>query len=953
LTKFVDSATTSLQFGSAFDVSTGLTYTITVIPTDTGWRRTPGLQTELSHGVAGWQASDTRLAPCGGVGEPICPPVPQWENENEFQIDSLSPYWVRVGWGRVISGKAISHFSVQASSPTSAEIGTVNSGDAWVKELPITSMQRGENITITVVAIDVDGGTSEPLTINAQIPNWNQNEAQNPATLGSTPVYGPPPIGWVVRSGGGVAGVSVDLDADPLAEYVPALYTSGAVVDANGFIDTLALFGTGSSDGFLLQPTNFALQMQNPNFSVRQDFDLGDISWWDADGVKIQTAGSSMRCMRLSEAVLHIVEGIPTVRQPGSGSAQAVICRHLAGIEEVASQGGTWYLQLDDVKVRNFVPGHGDTVVTTSGHIYEGCVIVEVRPNSYGDVRMQCDYKVIGGYSVNFGAGPSARSLGYISTVATCETYPVQVFAQAGGPSIAGNGFNPCSADPGAFDTEEAKMIRLATLVSEVPQVDYLLAYRYVRTIEDGCIRNPAACPIDSFAKESISEEYLALFKANGGCAGVPSNFDEECKGGGSSWDWAVEIGTDILIGLLCAAALSTGLGAVVLCGLIAAALGGVVGNLVAGRPWHEGVVVDALVGGISAGVFDKLGGAIRRLRSLRTACKSFSADTEVVMATGALRPISQIEVGNLVMAADPETGKSGPRQVTAVWPHHDDLVDLLVQGGSITTTEDHEFWNVTDQAWQESQHLDAGDQLLSADGDLVTVVGLDWTTSHFSIAYDLTIDDLHTYYVSVADTDVLVHNTGTCDDLASALAKGPNSVEINGAELKALWMSAPDSMSLVHIPQAKWDAWIEGGWRYDPDTRTWSAPYAFGDTINPDGTYRYPADEPEIPGTPIYLDSIDDLPYSDIEYIYVVRRNGELVYSTDGSWGHWGLAQGKDVRAAGMFKKPGPGQFRVSNESGHFFPVGPGNQAAATEAFLSDQVDIDFYPDQYEELFF
>jgi hypothetical protein len=40
-----------------------------------------------------------------------------------------------------------------------------------------------------------------------------------------------------------------------------------------------------------------------------------------------------------------------------------------------------------------------------------------------------------------------------------------------------------------------------------------------------------------------------------------------------------------------------------------------------------------------------------------------------------------------------------------------------------------------------------------------VLVEGLDWTTVHTDDAYDLTIDDLHTFYVAAGDENVLVHH--------------------------------------------------------------------------------------------------------------------------------------------------------------------------------------------------
>ena len=60
----------------------------------------------------------------------------------------------------------------------------------------------------------------------------------------------------------------------------------------------------------------------------------------------------------------------------------------------------------------------------------------------------------------------------------------------------------------------------------------------------------------------------------------------------------------------------------------------------------------------------------------------SFSADTEVLMADGTTKPISEIEVGDWVLAEDPETGRTrstrgeapvgAPRMVCAMMSHQD-----------------------------------------------------------------------------------------------------------------------------------------------------------------------------------------------------------------------------------------------------------------------------------------
>jgi Pretoxin HINT domain len=129
-------------------------------------------------------------------------------------------------------------------------------------------------------------------------------------------------------------------------------------------------------------------------------------------------------------------------------------------------------------------------------------------------------------------------------------------------------------------------------------------------------------------------------------------------------------------------------------------------------------------------------------------------------MADGTIKPISDVQVGDMVVATNPETGESGARRVTATWPHQDHLFDLELHDGSrITTTEDHHFWNSTDREWQESRELDAGDALRSASGDTVTVDGLDWDSGEWAAAYDLSVEDLHSYYVKAESNVLLVHN--------------------------------------------------------------------------------------------------------------------------------------------------------------------------------------------------
>jgi len=162
-------------------------------------------------------------------------------------------------------------------------------------------------------------------------------------------------------------------------------------------------------------------------------------------------------------------------------------------------------------------------------------------------------------------------------------------------------------------------------------------------------------------------------------------------------------------------------------------------------------------------------GRAIRRITGIApnpARFCSFSGETEVLMADGTTKPISEIEIGDFVLAEDPETGERGARQVTQLWVHEDSLVDLEINGHDIATTEDHPFWNHTDGEWQRADALDRGDLLLTADGELLVVDGLDWGSARTTTAYNLTVDDIHTYYVRIGERDVLVHNQ--CGELLS-----------------------------------------------------------------------------------------------------------------------------------------------------------------------------------------
>ncbi|MGW0085526.1 polymorphic toxin-type HINT domain-containing protein, partial [Streptomyces sp. NPDC003393] len=144
----------------------------------------------------------------------------------------------------------------------------------------------------------------------------------------------------------------------------------------------------------------------------------------------------------------------------------------------------------------------------------------------------------------------------------------------------------------------------------------------------------------------------------------------------------------------------------------------------------------------------------------------SFDPDTPVLLKNGKTTPIGTVKPGDNVAAADPETGKrKGSRTVTARLVHHDDdLVDVTIESGGgrksvIHTTSRHPFWDDTLSTWVPAGKLKSGHALNTATNRHARVVAVQ-NQAGAADMYNLTVEDLHTYYVLAGETPVLVHNS-------------------------------------------------------------------------------------------------------------------------------------------------------------------------------------------------
>ena len=194
-----------------------------------------------------------------------------------------------------------------------------------------------------------------------------------------------------------------------------------------------------------------------------------------------------------------------------------------------------------------------------------------------------------------------------------------------------------------------------------------------------------------------------------------------------------------------------------------------------------EAAEIDGAAGGIAAGesaaeaVADAEAAAEADAEEQLAGCSklSFDPDTLVLMGDGTTEPIGDLRPGEKVQAADPDTGKhQGPRTVTATLINHDhDLVDLTVEtspghSSVLHTTAKHPFWDDTTHHWVPAGLLTPGHALETDHNTHAHVLAIRPVPGAADM-YNLTVDQLHTYYVLAGTTPVLVHNSLSCDEVS------------------------------------------------------------------------------------------------------------------------------------------------------------------------------------------
>ncbi|MGW0086565.1 polymorphic toxin-type HINT domain-containing protein, partial [Streptomyces sp. NPDC003393] len=170
--------------------------------------------------------------------------------------------------------------------------------------------------------------------------------------------------------------------------------------------------------------------------------------------------------------------------------------------------------------------------------------------------------------------------------------------------------------------------------------------------------------------------------------------------------------------------------------------------------------------------VLDAVTGTPATGKLLKFNCKCFLAGTDVLMADRTTKNIEDVKPGDKVLATDPKTGKTAAKKVTRLIVTDGDKyfnkLSIATEGGiqQLTATHEHPFWSPSAHDWVAAGALTPGMSLLTDDGTTVTVTANHPFTKH-ARTYNLTVDDLHTYYVLAGQTPVLVHNSSLCGTAA------------------------------------------------------------------------------------------------------------------------------------------------------------------------------------------
>ncbi|MFF3005756.1 polymorphic toxin-type HINT domain-containing protein [Kitasatospora sp. NPDC057940] len=222
-------------------------------------------------------------------------------------------------------------------------------------------------------------------------------------------------------------------------------------------------------------------------------------------------------------------------------------------------------------------------------------------------------------------------------------------------------------------------------------------------------------------------------------------------------------------------------------------------GNYLSAAQNAAGLIPGARVAGKAAKAVEKayaveqkvedVANAACDITNLLNTAHSFPPGTRVLLADGTTQAIENLQAGDQVQATDPTTGNTESKPVTRtiLTPDDEQFTGLTLRVSdsgkteNLTSTQHHPFWNETTHRWTNASELHPGDEVRAANGRTITVQAVRNYDTAPQAAYDLTIADLHTYYVLAGATPVLVHN---CDEVIDAVRAEAEAVaDLSGSQ--------------------------------------------------------------------------------------------------------------------------------------------------------------------------
>ncbi len=238
---------------------------------------------------------------------------------------------------------------------------------------------------------------------------------------------------------------------------------------------------------------------------------------------------------------------------------------------------------------------------------------------------------------------------------------------------------------------------------------------------------------------------------------------------------------------------------------------------------------------------------------------RCFLAGTDVLMSDGSTKDIEDVELGDEVLAANPLTGELGPREVTRLIRTEDDkhfnTLSIATEDGmeELTATHEHPFWSPSEQSWIAAGDLTTGMSLLTEDGQTVIVTANKPFSQH-ARTYNLTIDDLHTYYVLAGRTPVLVHNAGGDPVVPKIIQRGLQQIKDGTLQQRRKPNGTLDFFD--NYEKNKRNAWWVGAKIYAPDPNNHD--YRI---LEKDGQYKWVGPKGNVKGAGHFYGKLMDIP--------------------------------------------------------------------------------------------